>query len=371
MSGTLNVFVDQIRDNIIKIKSQTKAKFCAVVKANAYGVGIRLAKYICDIVDYFAVANVLEANALAKYSGKPILVLSPPSIEDIKKIKYKNIEFAVDRVEIVEELKRQKERFKIHVAINSGMNRYGANFDEFLKIVESAKKSENICMRGVFSHFYNSDFLTMEKQHKIATKFFDVARANFNDVLCHISNSGGLMFAEDMVRVGIGLYFNENKCALSLESKICEIRKIQPGDIVSYNAHFEAKSKKTIAVVPLGYADGINRKLSGCSVIVKGQECKIVGDICMDCFMIDVTGVDVSVGERVTIFGKNGKRYNSVCNLAKWCDTICYEILTGISCRVKRKYNANYHRKIQGKKTGERSDRPNKTNTSENKRQHV
>ena len=335
MSGTLIVDVNKIMRNINSIKEQTGAKFCAVVKANAYGVGIELARYISDCVDYFAVSCVDEANKLATLTTKPILILSPPDICEIKNIKFDSIEFAVDNVEIINWLSTQNINFKIHVAVNTGMNRFGANFNDFLTIIENVAKSDNIDMRGVFSHFFDCSKKHMKKQYELATKFFTVARKNFTNILCHISNSAGIFYHEDMVRIGIGLYSANNFDSLSLVSRIKEIRTINLGDSVSYNANYVASDKRQIAVIPLGYADGIDRRLSGYEVYIKNRFCKIVGDVCMDCFMVDITEVDASVSEQVTIFGKC---QNSVCNLAKHCDTICYEILTRMSDRIERKY---------------------------------
>ena len=336
MSGTLFVDIDKIRSNIKNIKSKTKNKFCAVVKANAYGTGIELAKYIDDLVDYYAVACVSEANELARLTQKSILILSPPTQQEVEKILHSNICFAVDSIKLLNNLAEGKQSYNIHIAVNTGMNRFGTDYKTFCKMIEIIKKSTSINLLGVFSHFY-ADGNTSKHQAQLFDKFARLAKKKFPNAICHISNSQNINYSYDMVRVGIGLY-GKNQESLSLASTIKEIRLLKKGQVVSYNGNFVASKDTKIAVVPLGYADGISRHMTGKYVLVDGKYCQIVGSVCMDCFMVDVSGVRATVGDQLVIFGKDKTKQINVCQIATWCDTISYEILVRLGARIERKY---------------------------------
>ena len=336
MSGTLFVDVNKIKVNILDVKEKTKAKFCAVVKANAYGIGIQIAKYIDNMVDYYAVACVSEANELARITQKNILILSPPNLQEIAQIAHNNICFAVDSIDILKNLAKANQKYNVHICVNTGMNRFGTDYKTFCKMLNIIKTAHNIELLGVFSHFYADDNYS-KQQANLFNKFERKAHKKFANIICHIANSQNLNYCYDMVRVGIGLYGKEQEC-LTLQSAIKEIRTIQKGQVVSYNVKYCATKTTKIAVVPLGYADGISRNMTGKYVLVAGTKCQIVGSVCMDCFMVDVSSVNAKIGDKVIIFGQDNNEQINVCQIALWCDTICYEILTRIGSRVQRKY---------------------------------
>lgn len=336
MSGTLEVDIDQVRANIKRIKAKTKSKFCAVVKANAYGVGTNLCKHIDDLVDYYAVACVSEANELALLTKKQILVLSPPTMQDIRKIKGNNICVAVDNLTVIKEIAKGKLQVGVHIAVNTGMNRFGVSYKTFCQILKTIKCANNIKLLGVFSHFY-ADGKHSKLQSNLFHKFVFCAKKFSSNVICHIANTSNTAFAFDMVRVGIGLY-GKNQESLRLVSNIREVRTIKKGDVVGYNALFVAPTTMKIAVVPLGYADGILRKMTNFHVLIGGKYCKIVGSVCMDCFMVDITHTKANPQDIVTIFGENDGKQINVCQIASWCDTINYEILSRLGSRIQRKY---------------------------------
>lgn len=341
MSGKLIVNVPKILENVENIKKKVgESKICAVVKANAYGIGILLAKYIEKKCDYFAVANINEAISLSKFVYKPILILSPATFAEIEQEtkEHPNFEFTVDDERVVRQLVKKKVKCKVQIAVNTGMNRYGCEFAQLKKMLKILFSNKYAKCTGVFSHFYSSDKNAQLLQYAKFEPCTLLAKKFDPTILCHISNSTGTDFALDMVRVGIGLYCDGNFDALELVSEIKTIRTLKIGENLGYNANFVAKRPTKIAVVPLGYADGIKRNLTSFHVLISGKSCQIVGDICMDCFFVDVTNIDAKINQKVTIFGFDGAEHISVCNLAKKCDTISHEILTGLGDRIERIY---------------------------------
>ncbi len=348
MSGQLIVNTDAIRQNILNIKSKIRdALFCAVVKANCYGFGFKLCSYIDDLVDMWAVATVDEAKTLANLTDKDILILSPPDYDEIKHLDLPQIIYAVDSVDTIKQMSSAERGFSVHVVVNTGMNRYGADFKSYKQIFKAVSKCNNIKIKGVFSHFYKNSAEVMKLQYDRFEKFAMLAKKQNPSAICHISNSKGICYPMDMVRVGIDMYLSGD--TFRLLGFIKEVRTINNSDAVSYNANFVASKRTKIAIVSLGYADGIMRKLSGFSVLVNDTFCPIVGDICMDCFMIDVSKVKrVKRGDKVVIIGKDYKESISVCQLAHKCDTISYEMLSRLGDRIERIYlnHAGYNRKV-------------------------
>ena len=343
MSGKLIIDVKNVRENISKIKSQCKGSlFCGVVKANCYGVGIGLCAHLYDLVDYWAVANTREAKELAKISDKPILVLSPLSyleLSDTDIYKQRNIEYAIDSIDVLKHLIKHKRSISIHIAVNTGMNRYGVDYAIFTKMLHMLSKQRYVLLKGVFSHFYSCRQEDMDNQYKRFIMFADKAKKQYKDVICHISNSAGLAYNLDMVRVGIAMYGTADTDCISLESEVKAVRCVNKGENISYNAHFAAEKDMRVAVIPLGYADGIMRRYGGGCVLINGKACPVVGDICMDCFMVDISLVDdVQVGDCVTIIGKSDKLSVNICQIATKCDTINYEVISRLGSRIERIY---------------------------------
>ncbi len=335
--------------------------FCAVVKANAYGLG---AKKICgeinDLVDYFAVSSEDEFFDINDVSKKPILLLDP-IYKNITKLARFNCEFCIsNKTQLELFLKEADENkdvaYKLHVAFNSGMNRFGFNTEEEVwECIDLIKKTQNISIIGVFSHFYagnNRDFAKTQLDKLSKLKTFLVKKTDNYHLMFHISNTAGFANERgfDMCRIGLGMFLNDNNSVFSLESKIIEIQHLKPGETVGYGGGFFVTKKTDVAVVAIGYADGVFRKIVGKGfVIVNGCLCQILA-VCMDSIIIDITSVKAKLQDTVTLIGKNGGREIFVCDFANWCDTIEYEIMTRFSKRVKRVYiggqNANHNRKV-------------------------
>ena len=324
---------------VIKSKISSGVKLCAVLKANAYGVGSRVvAKLINGQVDCFAVATLGEGIELRSAGfNKAILVLGAVNLNQISMYeKY----FLTPTVSTVYEMSKLssdvKNPLRVEFGLNTGMCRIG--FCEKSKIKQALglkNQNKKISLWGVFSHLATKECdvnFMYEQKHK-----FDELLTIFKDekVVRHVSNTNAALnhkdFNYDMVRTGFGLYgMGENDCGLnpvvSIYSRVVKINKISKGDSVGYDRTFIAGKDMRVAVVPIGYYDGISRMLSnvGC-VVINGRRAKILGRICMDMFMVDITDIDcVNLGTKVEILGDN----IMLSDYAKWSGTSEYEALT-------------------------------------------
>ncbi len=348
-NSVLTINVNEIKNNIKSIRKKLfkDQKLCAVVKANCYGLGARkICKNIDSDVDYFAVSCPQEFYAIRKYVTKPILILSPVYHNLKRLIKYGaelsvcNFEslFAVCKMAISLNIP-----CKVHVVVNTGMNRFGfKNISDFKTALRVIEKTQNISAIGVFSHYFqaeNEDFAKNQYERFLDYAFEYVCESE-NSVVLHLSATSGIRYknAFDMVRVGIGLYSDDAFGTISLTSKVLDIQVLKVGESAGYDGIFVAKKQTKIAVVGIGYADGISRIVAGKGyVLFAGKKAKIVA-VCMDSILVDVTGLDIKICDIAVLIGKSKDSQIFVCDIAKWCGTISYEILTRISARVKRKY---------------------------------
>jgi len=241
----------------------------------------------------------------------------------------------------------------IHLEVDTGMHRLGFLESDLPELVRILKTEKRIKVRSVFSHLAGSedpsldDFTRLQIENFTKMSKFLMQELNY-PILRHILNSAGVSrFPEaqlDMVRIGIGLYgvgFNESEQKFlqnvsTLKSTISQIKTILPNETVGYSRKFKAETTTKVGVVAIGYADGLSRKLgNGNGLIWVGEhQVPIIGNVCMDMCMVDLTGVPAQEGDEVEIFGDK----TSIQEISKKCDTIPYEILTGISRRVKRVY---------------------------------
>ena len=330
-------------------------KICCIVKADAYGHGaIEVAKlFEQDGVDYFGVANLLEAIDLREGGIKtPILILGYTNPKGVSLLAKYDITQAVFSYEYAEQLSNNLsngEHIKIHIKINSGMNRIGFKpSDESLEEIVKITKNEKLDVEGIFTHFYNAtNKEKTEKQFELFTSFINKLNncgVSFN--IRHCCNSvAAVDYPEmqlDMVRVGATLYGIKVtgtvhvKEAMSLKAYIGQIFKITKGETVSYGALFKAEKDMKIAAITAGYADGILRSnRETLKVTVNGKPCKVLGTICMDQLMVDVTDIDCDIDDVVTIYGDGGV---SMHETAINNSTIAYEIMCNVGKRVKRIY---------------------------------
>ena len=346
------ISLSNIKQNLLAYKKiDGKSKICAVVKANAYGVGLKYVVPAIDgLVDYYAVACFLEAKKLRKLTNKPILILNFTPTKNIAFCQQNNICITVSNLVqanlIAQNASNSLPKIKLHLAINSGMNRIGFDsFDKFDQAIKVILSTKNMQIDGIFTHLYNAkNRADCEHQISIFMQYLNILKnyIDISQITKHASSSlpatSFKSFRFDMVRLGIMLFANTKNNAgiktfdaISIKSKIINICKIQPGQSVGYSKGFVAKKPMTIGTVPLGYADGIMRVASKKGyVLCCGKPCKIVGNICMDMFMIDLTNTSAKLFDTVTIVGHNANHSILLNRLANFCGTIDYEILTNI-----------------------------------------
>lgn len=351
----LEVDIDKIRNNIINIRNlDEKSKFCAVVKANAYGLGSDIiCREIEDIVDYFAVARLSEGILLRRTGiSKPILVLGFVGLDDIVKCYENNIDISVYDLKLAQEIDKLGYEIKGHLVLDTGHGRIGFRETE-IDAIKELKKLNNIDIISVFSHFSTADEEDnsfTEKQEKIFDNIICKINDVFNFKFVHLANSAGTIrqkIFKDMYRIGISMYglypslVVKNSTEINLEktfklfSYVHFVKDIDKGVPISYGRTFISEKPMKVASVAIGYADGYHRAFSNKGeVYINGHDCKVLGRVCMDQMMVDVTDLDVKIGDRVEI-------YNNIDKDAELIGTISYELMSDISMRVKRVYLKN------------------------------
>jgi alanine racemase len=335
-----------------------------VVKADAYGHGaLRVSQAALEGgADCLGVA-LPEEGAELRESGidSPIYLLSEPFPESIPLLlKYDLTPTVYSRnflVQLSREAQKKSREVRVHLKVDTGMNRVGVNFRKALSFIEEVLKTPAIALEGVFTHFASADDLSSNFTQVQIERFKGVvegAEKMKKDMIFHAANSAAaILFPSshfDMVRMGISVYglypssAAQEKIslipALSWKAKIAYLKEVEKGEGISYGHTFHTPRKSLIATLPLGYADGFNRRLSNrAHVLVKGRRCRVVGTVCMDQFMVDVTDVDkVKEGEEVVIIGKQGEEEITATEMASWLETINYEVVCSISKRVPRVY---------------------------------
>lgn len=343
-----------IRCNLIKIKEHVGRKLLVVIKANAYGHGaLKVAGAVCDIADYFAVATIEEAIALREADIKnPILILgyvSPEYFGDL--VKY-DIEQTIFDYESASHL--AKAGGKAHIAVDTGMSRIGfVPNAESVETIKKIAKLDGIKIEGIFTHFATADEKDKSfsnEQFKLFSDFVDTLEAEGVHIpIKHVANSATIIdmpsMGLDLVRCGIITYGLKPshevgdidiKPALKLKSHVVHVKTVPKGTPVSYGRTYVTDKERVIATIPVGYADGYPRALSNCGrVSINGCYAPIVGRVCMDQFMVDVTNVpNVKVGDIVGLID-----CMVPCEeIAALEGTINYETVCKISDRVPRIY---------------------------------
>ena len=352
----LNAMVDNL--NYYRSLMSPTVKTVCMVKAFAYGAGFyEIAKTLQDHrVDYLAVAVADEGEQLRKAGITANILVMNPELNAFKTLFDNRLEPEIYSFGILEEMIHACERqgythYPIHLKIDTGMSRLGFRPDEIPALIERLQQQSAVIPRSVFSHFAGSDSCDFDTfTHLQAQRFDDASRALQtafpHKILRHICNSAGIeRFPEyhfDMVRLGLGLYGISPvgdrliHPISTLKSTILQIHEVSPSETVGYSRRGQLSRTSRIASIPIGYADGLNRRLGNglgyC--IVGGHKAPYVGNICMDVCMIDVTDIPCHEGDSVEIFGPQ----LPVTQLAEWLGTIPYEVLTGISTRVRRVY---------------------------------
>lgn len=366
----VEIDLDIVASNMREIRRMTdeKAEITAVIKANAYGHGAYvLAPILAENgADRFAVAELDGVIELRHHKIiNPILVLGTVFPEQAREAVLYGADITVYDYDIAkafsDEAVRQHRNIRLHIKIDSGMGRIGYQpNDESIEEIVRISKLPNVVMEGIFTHFATADCKDKqytELQYKRFKYVCDkLAEKNVKINTHHCANSATIIdlpqYHWDMVRAGIILYGmapsdevdiskTALKPAMSLKCRIMHIKKLHKGDSVSYGRKFIADKECTIATLPLGYADGYTRMLSGKNtpVIVRGKRAEVVGNICMDQCMIDISHIpEAQVGDEVVLFGTQGDERILADELAKKLGTINYEITCMMARRLPRVY---------------------------------
>jgi alanine racemase len=342
-----------------------KVKICAAVKADAYGHGIEQVSRILRAAgtEWLGVDSTWEGKRLREAGIEgPILVLGPTPPRESPLIVAQGLSQVITSLELAEalsqEARQQGREVGIHLKVDSGMGRLGIKPEEALTFCKNLRKLPGLHYEGLMTHFalaHSKDKSFTMRQLEAFRETSRVLEARgFRFSLHHAANSAAIIDLPeahlDMVRPGIMIYghFPSSEVssrlplrpALTLRTEIGHLKSLQPGESVSYGRLFVASRQTKVAILPVGYADGYDRKLSNrAQVLVQGRRAPVIGIICMDMTAVDVTDIPgVKAGNEVILLGRQGKGEISAEQIAAWLDTISYEVLTRIGSQVERVY---------------------------------
>jgi len=370
MDNRTGIVIDlkALEKNIKNLKNNLpeRTKLAAVVKADAYGHGaLEVSKKALESgADLLCFATAKETIPVLKADVRATMLVMGAPFEDALDIV---VDFDIHQcVFIPEHVKRLQKKAEekgreayVHVKIDTGMNRIGVKtLDDFNALMDELVRCERVVFEGMFTHFATSDEEDKKfskKQMKIFDTFVEAARARGFSPVLHALNSSGIVdlpqYGYDAVRAGISMYgyyssreVKKERVSLTpvmtVYSHVAHIKTIQAGESVSYGRTFIAENEMKIATIPIGYGDGLNRLLSNKgSFLIGGMRASIVGRVCMDMTMVDVSDIDnITVGDEVIVIGKQGDLQITADEHARLCGTISYEILLSFSQRVPREY---------------------------------
>jgi alanine racemase len=337
----------------------------AVVKANAYGHGaIETSRTLIQHgVTRLAVFSTEEGMALRQAGiTVPIVVLGPVFQEQFGDIFASQLTPVVSDPSMLTALAQAAASraipYPIHLKIETGMGRLGMTQAELVALISAHKFPPSLRVEGLMTHLADTDATTSDATEEQLRRFRDalkiILKEGFHVPLIHVSNScGAVRFPSahfSLVRPGIMLYGYHTlpstvetpdlRPVLSLKTRVAQLRTIQPGETVSYNRTFTARRPTRIAVLPIGYANGLSRRLSNRgAVLIRGQRAPIAGLVCMDMVMVDVTEIPgTAVGDETILIGRQGNDEITASEIAKWTDTIPYEVLCAINPKIPRLY---------------------------------
>lgn len=361
--------LDAIMHNFLQLKALTKPdiKCCCVVKSDAYGHGaVETARALEASADYFAVACVEEAMQLRQADiKKPILILGYTSPVQYRTVIENNITVTLYDLDQAKQLSQIAMvigmKAKVHIAVDTGMGRIGfMPTAESADIVKQISGFDGIYLEGLFSHYAKADYTDKTSANE-QTRKFDcfislLEKRGVTIPIKHICNSAGIIEFDkhyDMVRMGISLYgmypsdeVDKTKLslipAMEVVSHVIEVKTVEKGTPIGYGQIYTAPGTRKIATVGIGYADGFNRCMTeNGSVIINGQQASVVGRVCMDQIMVDVTDIDfVEVGDHAVILGKMDGEKITAEDIGERCNSFDYEVVCNFMPRVKRLY---YH----------------------------
>ncbi len=338
-------------------KLHPEARIAPVLKSNAYGHGLNLVAPIFDGLrsPFLIVDSLYEAYELYKKNIKtPILIIgyTDPQNYNIKPLPF---HYTVFDIKTAQSLNKYQPGCNIHIFVDTGMNREGVSISDLPKFTKQLLKLKNLKIEGLASHFADADNPKNQTFTKKQIEAYYQALEILNDhdikpKWRHISASAGVFNVKDdtfnLIRAGITSYgfspFEKQspqlKPTLSFQSTLIQIKNIQKDDLVSYNGTFKAPQEMKIGIIPAGYYEGVDRRLSNKGVvIINNQTCPIIGRVCMNLTIVDLSNVaDPNIGDRVEIYSPDPKEKNFISNQAKTAQTIPYKILTGLAESVRR-----------------------------------
>ena len=356
----MQIDLDALADNVRYFRGllRPETKLVCMVKAFAYGAGsIEVSKALQErhLADYLAVAVADEGCELRRAGITLPVIIMDPEVAALDLIFENNLEpnvysFAMLENVMASAAAKGLEDYPIHIKIDSGMHRLGFYAEEMADLVARLNGQRTVRVQSVFSHLAGSDEPQFDAFTMEQIRYFDAcagvlqARLGY-PVRKHICNTAGIErftdYQFDMCRLGIGMYGvsfagRRLRTVCTLKTTILSLKTVRAGETIGYGRHTTLSEDRRIAVIPIGYADGFDRRFSnyGGEVVVRGKRCPVVGNVCMDQAMVDVTGTDAQVGDEVEIFGDR----LPLEELATRLGTISYEILTSVSRRVKRIY---------------------------------
>ena len=364
-STKLIIDLDAIRHNLEAVKAKAGAPVMAIIKADAYGHGaVQLARHLDDCCAFFGVSSILEALELRQACiQKPVLILGYTPVSSFPEAVRLNIRPAIFHYEDALALSQAAGELgmtaKFHFAVDTGMSRIGFQVTrEDADTCARIARLPNLEAEGLFSHFATADCADLTRAKRQTERFacFDRMLKDRGVVipLRHLDNSAGLMnfgCEYEMVRSGIvtyGMYPSDEvdpgllelRPALRWETRIVHINLLEPGREIGYGGTYTTTHLTRVATLPVGYADGYRRNLSGrFYVLIRGRKAPILGRICMDQMMVDITDIpDARLGDPVVLVGKDGEEQITVEQIAAQGDSFNYEFVCGISRRVPRVY---------------------------------
>ncbi len=338
-----------------------------IIKADAYGHGaVQVARTLAPLDIFgFGVASVSEGILLRNHDiESPILIMGPLLGDHLKDVMAYNLTPVISHPNIYEQLLSQLSprapSFPIHLKIDTGLHRLGLDVNEARSLLQSLKTAAPVRLQGLLTHFADADNpdpnLTNQQIHQFRTFLAEAINKEQDPLpICHMANSAGILFHSTshlgMVRPGIMLYGYapgptnapppiQLQPVMQATTYIAHLRSLEPGEVVGYNALFRTRRLSRIAVLPVGYTHGFPRHLTGIGhVLIRGIAAPIIGKICMDMMMVDVTDIpNTTIGEDVVLLGKQRGSEITAQDYAGWLNTIPYEILCGIGGKGNRTY---------------------------------
>jgi alanine racemase len=352
------VYKQAIIDNFLFFKSRfSKLEIAPVLKSNAYGHGlVQVAKILeSQKPPFYCVDSFFEALILRNENIKtPILIIGYTPLSNIAASRLKDLSFSVLSLN---ELKRLNKMITkplcIHIKIDTGMHRHGVNLEDIEEAIALIRSNSNLRLEGAYTHLADADSESPEFTERQIKDWNKTAQRLMDEfpslVHLHCAATAGAIYSDKIIattmRVGRGLYGIQVgskkldlKPALEMRTKITSLRKIKSGDSIGYNTTFTAEQGMTIATIPVGYTEGLDRRLSNKGfVTIRGRQCPIVGRVSMNISSIDVSALpEVELDDEVLVISRDSKMSNSVEYMAWLCETIAYEILVHVPAHLRR-----------------------------------